>query len=131
MKICPECHAEVEESFNVCWNCQYSFEERRKLKPDDFMLVCPECQSEVQASVKVCPRCFHRLDEMPNQAEAPRSGERSFVCIRCGVPMKYIGNVRFHPGIPDSAAVDPFSLNAYPDSLEVYHCSNCGKVESL
>jgi hypothetical protein len=65
---------------------------------------------------------------MPNQAEAPRSGERSFVCIRCGVPMKYIRNVGFHPGIPDSAAADPFSLNPYPDSWRYTIAATAAKL---
>ena len=31
MKICPKCHEEVEDSFEICWNCNYSF-------PDDKIL---------------------------------------------------------------------------------------------
>ncbi len=27
MKNCPNCQAEVEEHFNLCWNCNYSFTE--------------------------------------------------------------------------------------------------------
>lgn len=27
MKICPICHEEVEDSFEICWNCNYSFPE--------------------------------------------------------------------------------------------------------
>ena len=25
MKICPKCHEEVEDNFEICWNCNYSF----------------------------------------------------------------------------------------------------------
>lgn len=28
-KHCPQCNAEVEEGFNICWNCNYSFTENR------------------------------------------------------------------------------------------------------
>lgn len=31
MKICPKCHEEVEDSFEICWKCNYSF-------PDDQIL---------------------------------------------------------------------------------------------
>ena len=31
MKICPKCHEEVEDSFEICWNCNYGF-------PDDKIL---------------------------------------------------------------------------------------------
>jgi Zn finger protein HypA/HybF involved in hydrogenase expression len=29
MKICPNCQAEVENNFNLCWNCNYSFTENK------------------------------------------------------------------------------------------------------
>ena len=29
MKNCPNCNAETEENFNICWNCCYSFTENR------------------------------------------------------------------------------------------------------
>jgi Zn finger protein HypA/HybF involved in hydrogenase expression len=29
MKICPHCKSEVENNFEVCWNCQYSFTEKK------------------------------------------------------------------------------------------------------
>ncbi len=25
MKMCPNCHEEVEENFDLCWNCLYCF----------------------------------------------------------------------------------------------------------
>jgi predicted amidophosphoribosyltransferase len=129
MKICPECHAEVEETFNVCWNCQYSFDVRRKLKTDDFRLVCPECNTEIHPSVNVCPNCFHRLDEMSQHFESSQPGGRSISCFHCHVPMKYLGNVGFHPGTPAGAPNEPSSLSPCPDSLEVYCCNSCGRVE--
>ena len=29
MKICPNCQAEVEGGFESCWNCNYSFTEKK------------------------------------------------------------------------------------------------------
>ena len=31
MKICPKCHEEVEDSFEICWNCNYSFPDNKIL----------------------------------------------------------------------------------------------------
>lgn len=28
MKYCPNCNSEVESNFNLCWNCNYSFNEQ-------------------------------------------------------------------------------------------------------
>lgn len=33
MKICPKCHEEVEDNFEICWNCNYSFPEDKILDP--------------------------------------------------------------------------------------------------
>lgn len=35
MKNCPNCNAEVENDFNVCWNCNYSFSENRIINFDE------------------------------------------------------------------------------------------------
>ena len=29
MKTCPNCQSEIEENFDVCWNCNYSIIERK------------------------------------------------------------------------------------------------------
>ena len=31
MKICPNCGAEVEDHFELCWKCNYSFEEEKRI----------------------------------------------------------------------------------------------------
>lgn len=36
MKICPNCKEEVENSFELCWNCNYSFVDERVLDIEDF-----------------------------------------------------------------------------------------------
>ena len=35
MKICPNCKEEVEESFDLCWNCNYSFPDRKVVELDE------------------------------------------------------------------------------------------------
>ena len=29
MKTCPNCNAEIENNFEICWNCSYSLTENR------------------------------------------------------------------------------------------------------
>ena len=36
MKNCPNCKAEVEENFELCWNCNYSFTEQKVIDIDDL-----------------------------------------------------------------------------------------------
>jgi hypothetical protein len=35
MKICPNCKEEVEDSFDLCWNCNYSFIENKVVEIED------------------------------------------------------------------------------------------------
>lgn len=34
MKTCPKCHEEVEDSFEICWSCNYCFPEGKVLEED-------------------------------------------------------------------------------------------------
>jgi DNA-directed RNA polymerase subunit RPC12/RpoP len=36
MKQCPNCNSEVEDSFNLCWNCNYSFTEDKVIDIKDL-----------------------------------------------------------------------------------------------
>ena len=36
MKNCPNCKSEVENNFNLCWNCNWSFMENKVIDLDDF-----------------------------------------------------------------------------------------------
>lgn len=53
MKPCPNCKAVVEDNFDVCWNCNYSFEEKKVVEFKDLALTgskdlkCLRCKSEM------------------------------------------------------------------------------------
>ena len=72
MKICPKCHEEVEDSFEICWNCNYSF-------PDDKILdMTPAEESDDSGRSIDCLRC---------QVRMVYSGKYEFdlyVCPKCG-----------------------------------------------
>ncbi|MDO8898649.1 MAG: hypothetical protein Q7V19_13450 [Bacteroidales bacterium] len=36
MKNCPNCNSEVESSFELCWNCNYSFAENKIIDIKDL-----------------------------------------------------------------------------------------------
>lgn len=55
MKICPKCHEEVEDSFEICWNCNYSF-------PDDKILdMTPAEENDDSGRSIDCLRCQVRM----------------------------------------------------------------------
>jgi len=35
MKNCPNCNAEMEDNFELCWNCNYSLTENKVVKFED------------------------------------------------------------------------------------------------
>lgn len=38
MKNCPNCNSEMEDSFELCWNCNYSLTENRIVEIKDLSL---------------------------------------------------------------------------------------------
>ena len=52
MKICPKCHEEVEDSFEICWNCNYSF-------PDDKILDILKSASNLNGNLNCSKELEH------------------------------------------------------------------------
>jgi len=55
MKICPKCQSEVEDNFDMCWNCMYSFEENqvveiKETEPRTRELECLRCKVQMRYS---------------------------------------------------------------------------------
>lgn len=57
---CPNCNAQVEETYVVCPNC------RTKLRP-----TCNVCSAPVQPAWKVCPHCGTELPEYSGDVATP------------------------------------------------------------
>lgn len=38
MKNCPNCNSEIEDDFELCWNCNYSLNENRVIEIKDLTL---------------------------------------------------------------------------------------------
>ncbi len=53
MRPCPQCHAQVQATFNYCPTCN------TKLHPH-----CAQCQRMVQLTDTFCPYCGYKLDDI-------------------------------------------------------------------
>ena len=53
MKLCPNCKAEIEDNFEICWNCGYSLTENRVI---DFEKELQPAKKEID-----CLRCKVKL----------------------------------------------------------------------
>ena len=93
MKYCPNCNAEVEDSFQLCWNCNYSFTEKQVVdiaepslqgKRDMRCLRCPDVGMIFSGNYK-----FHegtRIGALGSFMEAFTNRESFdlYICPKCG-----------------------------------------------
>jgi hypothetical protein len=129
MKKCPKCNADVDDNFDLCWNCQYSFFEEKVLGEDDFKLICAQCNAEVESGLQFCPHCHSAIELGFDNSEAKEQIPKQMSCLRCQVPLDFKGNFRFHEGTRMGAFGDLFELFTNRESFDLYCCPNCGKVE--
>jgi Zn finger protein HypA/HybF involved in hydrogenase expression len=129
MKICSKCNAEVEDDYDICWNCQYCFSEDKVIKNIDFELVCPNCNKEIDPNFTFCPHCEYDLKDMNNQIGLNPLKQQQLKCLRCEETMVYKGNFNFHEGTRIGVFGNLFELFTNRESFDLYVCPNCGKVE--
>jgi RNA polymerase subunit RPABC4/transcription elongation factor Spt4 len=129
MKTCPKCDSEVDDNFELCWNCQYSFTEEKVLDNSDYKLICPQCNIEINSSLSYCPYCQYDLRKINKEIGTKPQGQRHIDCLRCSVPLDFIGNFKFH----EDSLIGPIGnlVNGfiYKESFDFYCCPTCGKVE--
>jgi hypothetical protein len=129
MKKCPICNSEVDDNFDLCWNCQYSFVDKKVLDNSDFKLICPKCNTEIESSLSYCPHCNYDLMEINKEIDTRPQGSKHIDCLRCKVPLDYQGDFKFHEGTRVGALGNLFELFVNRESFDLYSCPNCGKVE--
>jgi Zn finger protein HypA/HybF involved in hydrogenase expression len=129
MKICPNCQSKVDDNFDLCWNCQFSFSENRIVQTDEFSEICPQCGIKVDLTDEFCSSCHFELaikssaDKINNQY-----GDREFSCFRCMIPMLFKGNTDFNGNF----YFKPHILNQFfntRENFDLYFCPKCGKIE--
>jgi hypothetical protein len=129
MKKCPKYNSEVDDNFALCWNCQYSFVDKKVLDSSDFKLICPKCNNEIESSLNYCPLCHNDLSEINKENGISPQGPKSIDCLKSKVDLDYQGNYRFHEGERVGALGNLFELFTNRESFDLYSCPNCGKVE--
>ena len=87
MKNCPNCYAEMEENFDLCWNCNYSFSEKKVIEIKEMQnqrsreLDCMRCKVPMLYSglynFLEGSYAFHRVFQNHEKFEL-------YLCPRCG-----------------------------------------------
>lgn len=129
MKTCPNCNAEVDDNFNLCWNCRYNFDDEKILDQSDSISICPNCNLEVKPYLKHCPYCHYDLREPNQEIETKSQNNKHIECLRCKVVLDYQGNFTFNDGSRSEAAGNFLEIFINNESFDIYSCPNCGKVE--
>lgn len=91
MKICPNCHEEVEDNFEICWKCNYSFTDGKILdleSADDAgrVIDCLRCHVRMVYSGEYKFLEGTRLGALGNLFELFQNREvfDLYVCPKCG-----------------------------------------------
>lgn len=130
MKKCPNCKAEVENNFDVCWNCQYSFSEERIIAKKEYDEVCPKCNSVKDANTLKCKNCGYKTDSITDtQFDGTGRVELQLSCLRCNVSMNFADHFKLHEGARIGVLGNLFEFFTNRESFHLYCCPNCGKVE--
>lgn len=103
---CLKCGEDVEDHFDVCWNCQAN---RRGLRQFNSRETTTIDDDRVRAIV--------------NKKHKPMD------CLRCGSTLTYAGTKKFHQGSNLGVLGDWGELLVGKESVEMYVCSKCGHVE--
>jgi Zn finger protein HypA/HybF involved in hydrogenase expression len=106
MWTCIRCGEEVEEIFEVCWNCQAN---QNGVLP----LNNPVSQKVIADKDRA----------IVNKKYKPMN------CLRCRSILEYSGTKKLHQGVNWGALGDWGELLVGYESLEMYVCPECGHVE--
>ena len=99
MWTCPKCGERVDDNFSRCWNCQTDH-------PENVL-----------------------MSEGNTEGINLQSGNNSesIVCLRCSTELEFMGTKNFLEGTHWDAWFGDLFINR--ESLDVYACPRCGRVE--
>ena len=91
---------------------------------------CPNCNAKILENFDICWNCnFSLTENRIIEFKDDTREEREIDCIRCEIPMIYSGNNKFHEGTRMGALGSIFELFVNRESMDLYLCPKCGKIE--
>lgn len=98
---CPNCNEQVEEQFEVCWNCQHN---REGVIPDG-------------------------LSTSKLETQTPTDDAANRICLHCQTNMTYVGKKAFHEGTRWGTFGDLAETLVNQTPLHMYFCPACRHVD--
>ncbi len=85
MKNCPNCMSEVEDNYNLCWNCNYSFTENQVVEIKEFSTGSREIDC-LRCAVPMHYSGYYRFHEgfLTGALFLNRESFDLYVCPKCG-----------------------------------------------
>ena len=126
---CLHCGEDVEEVFDVCWNCQANRDGSPSELPD------PVRDETEEEELAVLNKRYSDPDEEEQDGEEDEEvapGEynaRLRKCLRCRSALKYAGTRELHGGDDSGFIGDPDVMHINHLTLKVYICPACLHVE--
>ena len=121
---CVKCREEVEDSFEVCWNCGTSREgiEDPTFQKAEDVAPAPEAEQFVPAPEAA------RFAAAENQPE-DEAEKAPLHCLRCETKLDYVGAKSFHEGMQWGVLGNLAELFVNREHFDIYCCPKCGHVE--
>jgi Zn finger protein HypA/HybF involved in hydrogenase expression len=128
MKKCINCNTDLENGTEVCWNCLYSFADKKVLEKSQFKFTCPHCDEENSAENEVCKKCGKEMSiKLIMDENDGVYGNREIYCQRCNIRLYYRGNYKFQEKTLLFAPALDYLLSQ--ESFDIYYCPQCNKAE--
>lgn len=132
MKICPKCNASLDDSSEICYNCNYTLEKKEVSfkEPTQTTNKCPKCNAEIEPGFDVCWNCnFSFSDEQILEFQEVTEKSSPINCIRCQNTMEYSGQMVFKKENNQKIFEEYFETSDEENPLTMLTCPKCGKVE--
>jgi hypothetical protein len=108
---CAKCREQIEDSFDVCWQCGTARDGTEDPSFRTADAVAPE------------PEPAASPDGPPAVAKPP------IHCLRCDSPLDHLGTRAFHEGTRWGVLGDLGELFVNRERFDVFCCPRCGRVE--
>jgi hypothetical protein len=130
---CTKCREQVDEGFEVCWNCGTS---KEGIEDPEFRRA-EQIRAEEMEPVTSTPDSAPARDgstairEMSDNAfvEHERLQGGVALCLRCDREIVFVGTKSFHEGFQWGVFGDLAELFVNKEAFDLYVCRQCGRVE--
>ena len=130
---CIKCREQVDDGFDVCWNCGTSSD---GTEDSDFRRA-EEIRTEEMEPSRPVPEQLNVADELAaireisagDVIDREMTQQTAIFCSRCDRELDFVGTKSFHEGFQWGVFGDLAELFVNKEAFDLYVCRRCGRVE--